>query len=253
MLKEPLLHFLVAGTVLFAVHASLNRGDSDDADRVIRITADDVNWVTGIWSRQWQRQPDEAQLRGIVADYVKEQLLAREAVELGLDEDDTIVRRRLAQKMEFMVQDTALLAEPSDDELRALYEANAASYRTPLRLSFTQVFFKTDVAAGDGLRALAHQGAADIGDSTLLERDYAAVDDRHRKPVRRRGSPPRSSRSKPVPGTARSRPGTESISFGSASGRSRSGGRSKTCARRCWKTGGAARKGRRTAAVRRAA
>lgn len=174
--KEPLLHFLVAGGLLFAVYAWLNRGGGDEP-RVVRITAAEVNWLRETWARQWQRPPSEQDLRGIVADYLKEELLAREARELGLEENDTVVRRRLAQKMEFLVQDTARLADPGENELREIYNANRARYQNPPRISFTQIYFTTEAAARQGLDQLATHGAADLGDRTLLERDYAEADE----------------------------------------------------------------------------
>ena len=117
-LKEPLLHFLVVGGLLFAAHAWLHRGGGD-APHVVHLTAAEVNWLKEMWARQWQRPPNEQELRGLVTDYVKEGLLAREARALGLDENDTIVRRRLAQKLAFFVQDTARLAEAGEDAMRA--------------------------------------------------------------------------------------------------------------------------------------
>jgi hypothetical protein len=119
------LHFLLVGGLLFAAYAWLD-GGSDATPRVVRITAVEVNWLKDTWARQWQRPPSEQELRGMVADYAKEALLARHAHELGLAENDTVVRRRLAQKMEFLVQDTARLAEPGEDELRQLYDDNRA-------------------------------------------------------------------------------------------------------------------------------
>jgi len=174
-LKEPLLHFLVAGGLLFAAYAWLN-GGGDDAPRVVHITAAEVHWLKDMWARQWQRPPNEQELRGMVADYVKETLLAREARALGLDENDTVVRRRLAQKLEFLVQDTARLVESSEDELRQLYDANRARYHTPARLSFTHIFFKTEATARQGLAELAIHGAAELGERSLLGRDYARAD-----------------------------------------------------------------------------
>jgi PPIC-type PPIASE domain len=175
-LKEPLLHFLVAGGLLFAAYAWLNRGSSDAA-HVVRISAAEVNWLKDMWGRQWQRPPNEQELRSIVADYVKEALLAREARELGLDENDTIVRRRLAQKLEFLVQDTARLAEPGEDELRQLYDISRARYQIPARLSFTQLFFKTETAAWQGMEELATRSAAELGDRSLLENEYTQADE----------------------------------------------------------------------------
>lgn len=174
-IKEPLLHFLLAGGVLFAAYVWLNRGN-DSAPRAVEITSAEVNWLKESWTRQWQRPPSEQELRGLVTDYLKEELLAREAQELGLDEDDTIVRRRLAQKMEFLVQDTARLAEPGEEALRRFYDSRRARYQTPARITFTQIYFKTEAAGRRARDELKSRNAADLGDPSLLERDYAQAD-----------------------------------------------------------------------------
>lgn len=174
--KEPLVHFLLLGGLVFAVHSIVKR-ESAETPEVVRITAADVSWLRETWKRQWLRPPSDAELRGLLAEYLKEDLLARQAREIGLDQNDTIVRRRLAQKMEFIVQDTARLAEPSERELHRLYEANIANYQYPATVSFTQLFFKTAQAAHAGLAALASDGDADVGERTLLERDHFEVDE----------------------------------------------------------------------------
>jgi parvulin-like peptidyl-prolyl isomerase len=175
-IKEPLLHFLLAGGLLFAAYAWLNRGGGDEP-RVVRITAAEVAWLKESWAKQRLRPPSEQELRGLVTDYLKEELLAREAKEMGLDQDDTIVRRRLAQKMAFLVQDTANLAEPGEDVLRQFYDSRHAEYQAPARISFTQLYFKTEAAARRGLDDLKTHHAADLGDPSMLERDYAQVDE----------------------------------------------------------------------------
>ena len=178
-LKEPLVHFVVAGALLFAVYAWLDRDiRTDDEPRAIRVTAAEVEWLAGIWARQWGRPPDQQELRGVVTDYLKEQLLAREALELGLDVDDTVVRRRLAQKMEFLVEDTIRFAEPDEAALRTLYAAEGARYVTPARVSFTQGFFRTATRAEQGLAELVRDANAEVGDRTLLDSDYVRVDER---------------------------------------------------------------------------
>lgn len=175
-LKEPLLHFLIAGAFLFGAYAWLNRGGVD-APRVVRITTVEVNWLRETWTRQWQRPPSEQELRGLVADYLKEELLAREARELGLDENDTIVRRRLAQKMEFLVQDTARIAEPGEDALRQFYEGRRAQYQTPSHISFTQLYFRTEAKAQRALKGLATRDATDPADSSMLPREVTNADE----------------------------------------------------------------------------
>ncbi len=174
-LTEPLLHFLLAGTLLFAAYGWLNR-ESADAPRTVRISVAEVNWLKETWARQWQRPPTEEELRGLVTDYLKETLLAREATEMGLDENDTVIRRRLAQKMDFLVQDTARLAEPGDAELRRYFDANRARYQAPARVSFTQLFFRSEADAQKGLAQLATRGPDELGDPSMLERDHAEAD-----------------------------------------------------------------------------
>jgi parvulin-like peptidyl-prolyl isomerase len=174
--NEPLVHFLLLGGLLFGAYGWLNRGDSEEP-RVVRMTSAEVTWLKETWARQWQREPSDEELRGLVADYLKEELLSREAREIGLDENDTIVRRRLAQKMEFLVQDTARLAEPGDDELRRLYDSRRDRYQTPARISFTQIYFKTKDAARKGREELVARRTDELGDQTLLERDYTETDE----------------------------------------------------------------------------
>ena len=83
-------------------------------------------------------------MRGLVAGFLEEELFAREAKALGLDQNDTIVRRRLAQKLTFLVDDTSRIVEPTDEELRRFYNANAERFRAEARVSFTQLFFNPE-------------------------------------------------------------------------------------------------------------
>lgn len=160
---------------MFAAYAVLDR-DYVTRPEIVRVTAAEVGWLADIWARQWRRPPDETELRGIVLDYLRETLLAREARALKLDVDDSVVRRRLAQKMEFLAQDAAELSEPSDEDLRAYYDRAQSRYRTPLRISFTQVFFKSDAAARRGLVELAARQPDQLGDPSLLARRYFQSD-----------------------------------------------------------------------------
>lgn len=174
---EPLAHFVIAGAVVFAAHAWLNRGMGDESLRAVRISAAEVGWLKETWARQWQRPPTQAELSGLVTDYLKESLLALEAKELGLDENDTIIRRRLAQKMEFLVQDTARIGEPGEDVLRRFHDSRRDQYRSPARISFTQVFFRTESAARRALDELRTRSASDLGDPSMLERNFLRADE----------------------------------------------------------------------------
>lgn len=182
--KEPLLHFLLAGAVVFALYGWINDGSGVESkeERMVRITAGQVEWLKQTWVRQWGRPPNEDELQGVVAGYLKEELLSREARELKLDENDTIVRRRLAQKMDFMVQDTAQLAEPGEEELRQLFESHSARFQIPARIAFTHVFFNHDKrgvkTSADALEALEQLSQArtgnphDFGDRFLSSYDF---------------------------------------------------------------------------------
>lgn len=188
LLREPLLHFLLAGCLLFAAYAWLNRaadGTEGSAARTVRITASEVDWLRASWSRQWRRAPDENELKGIVQAHLREELLAREARALKLDENDTVVRRRLAQKMEFVVQDTAQLGEPDEAELRRLYDAQRERFLSPARISFSHVYFSRDRrgarAEADARAVLGRLAGgaapAEAGDRFLGQYDFAAADE----------------------------------------------------------------------------
>ena len=175
-LKEPLVHFLIVGGLIFAGYTWLDLAPAHEP-RMVRVTSAEVSWLKETWTRQWQRPPDDQELRGLVTDYLKEKLLAHEARELGLDENDTVVRRRLAQKMEFLVQDTASLAEPVEDELRQVYASHRDNYTTPVHISFHQIYFKSESDASQGLKELQTSGTGDVGDPILLEREYIRTDE----------------------------------------------------------------------------
>ena len=175
-LKEPLVHFLIVGGLIFAGYTWLDLAPAHEP-RMVRVTSAEVSWLKETWTRQWQRPPDDQELRGLVTDYLKEKLLAHEARELGLDENDTVVRRRLAQKMEFLVQDTASLAEPVEDELRQVYASHRDNYTTPVHISFHQIYFKSESDASQGLKELQTSGTGDVGDPIMLEREYIRTDE----------------------------------------------------------------------------
>lgn len=189
LLREPLLHFLLAGALLFGIYAWLNReaGETGGQDQAIQVTEREVNWLAETWARQWQRPPDQRELQGLVTEYLREELLAREARALELDRDDVVVRRRLAQKMTFILEDTAGFAAPADEQLRSLFDADRTRFDAPAAISFDTVYFSIDKrgsrAASDARALLAGLVAAgtavaatNAGDSTLLPREMRDAD-----------------------------------------------------------------------------
>jgi hypothetical protein len=182
LLKEPLVHFVATGAVLFAAYGWINRNSVEIAGvQPVTIGDGEVRWVSETWSNQWLRTPSRQELKDLVGELVDEELLAREALEMGLDKDDTIIRRRLAQKLKFMLDDTARLVDPSDDVLRAYYSANAARFAPVATVSFSHIFFSSDSrpdAQQDAKTVLASGPAADSGDRFLPGGELADADQR---------------------------------------------------------------------------
>ncbi len=142
-LKEPLFHFLLIGAGLFVLFYQVGDNTAGRADRIV-VTADDIDRMAALWSRRWQRPPTSAELDGLIESRIREEVLYREARALGLEQDDTIVRRRMAQKMEFLFQDIAQPAEPTEEALEAFLQQNVARFQESARLSFMHVYLSTD-------------------------------------------------------------------------------------------------------------
>ena len=177
-LREPLVHFLLIGAGLFVLYNVLNRGESD-APRDIVVSEARVEALAENFARTWMRPPTAEELKGLVDDYVAEEVYYREAVAMGLDRDDLVIRRRLRQKMEFISADVAAATPPTDAQLQAYLGQHAEKFLMPPRLTFQQVYFSTDRrgegAARDAEKLLAELAAGrgpanplEAGDATLL-------------------------------------------------------------------------------------
>ena len=123
-LREPLVHFLALGALLFAL--SHWRGGAG-SNRIV-ITPGQIDSLVAIFARTWQRPPTEEELKGLVDDYVRDELATREGLAIGLDRDDTVIRRRLRQKLEFLVEDSPDAAPVTDAELQAWLEQHPDQY-----------------------------------------------------------------------------------------------------------------------------
>ncbi len=182
--REPLIHFLGIGALLFGVFALVSdEVGSVDSNR-IEITTADVDRLQERWTKQWNRPPTETELKGLIKSHIREEVLYREGLALGLDQNDTIIRRRLAQKMQFLFEDLSDQVEPTDEELKDYFDRNQDQYRLPTRFSFTHVYFSTDQrgeSAGKDARHLLAQlqtgdslplPVSDQGDRLMLGYDY---------------------------------------------------------------------------------
>jgi hypothetical protein len=182
--REPLVHFLGIGALLFGVFGLVNDEASSVPANRIEITAADVDRLQERWSKQWNRPPNETELKGMIEAHLREEVLYREGLALGLDKNDTIIRRRLAQKMEFLAEDLANQVLPTDEELQEYLDQNPDRYRSPARFTFTQVYFSIDQRGAEAykdaerlLSKLQNNTAtpirvADRGDRLMLDQDY---------------------------------------------------------------------------------
>lgn len=176
----PLLVFLLLGAGVFALDRWLDDGDAER--RVIEVTVEQVDGIRQRWVAQFGRPPTDQELEGLLDDAVQEEILYREAQRLGLDRDDAIVRRRLAQKMTFVLEDNASVGEPSAGEVEEEYGANTERYREPGRITFGHVFLSHEgredaVADARALLRTARATEGDewraLGDQFMLLREYA--------------------------------------------------------------------------------
>lgn len=184
-LEEPLLHFVLLGALIFAGYAWLNHGQDTTTGQIL-VSRGQIENLRLSYSRVWQRQPTPAEMDGLIQDHVREEVLAREAVKLGLDRDDTVIRRRLRQKMEFVASDLAVPAQPTDAELESFLEKHPDLFRIEPRLSFRQVYLNPEQRGAslqrDAARMLAglnRPGATQdfraLGDPTMLRTELADV------------------------------------------------------------------------------
>lgn len=167
-MHEPLLYFLLAGIVLFGIYRMLYPDAfTRNASNRIVLTDDDLRQMSVQWTAQGRPPPTPAQWQSLVATKVREEVLYREALALGLDRDDAIVKRRLAQKMEFLAEDVSSLSDPTSTELRDWFAKNAARFTLPARASFRHVYFSPDrrgaSSRADAERALGRLAGKAVG------------------------------------------------------------------------------------------
>lgn len=181
-LQEPLVHFIALGAAMFVGFHLW--GDPGAGSSRIVVTSGRIEALATGFLRTWQRAPTDQELKGLIDEFLREELAAREALAMGLDRDDTIIRRRLRQKLEFLAEDTVEAAPPTDAELQAWLDAHPEIYRREPSLAFRQVFLSPNrrgqAVEADALRLRQQLAAAGpdadleaLGDSLMLPRDVA--------------------------------------------------------------------------------
>ena len=177
-LRDPLVVFVFLGIGVFALDGWLAGGET--ARPVIEISLDEVERLRARWIAQWGREPTGDELQTLIDEAVDEEILYREAQRLGLDRDDAIVRRRLAQKLTFILEDAGATGPPSQAEVEEYYARHAERYRRPGRTTFDHVFLSGDSRtepAGDAAALLRElrvddDGWRQLGDPFMLARTY---------------------------------------------------------------------------------
>jgi hypothetical protein len=177
LLKEPIIHFAALGLLIFAVNGVVNRVATQPAEKIV-VTSAKIEQLATLFASAWQRPPTTGELNGLIDDYAKEEIYVREAIKLGIDKDDSVIRRRLRQKMEFFDDDLAGSLAPTDDQLEAYLQAHSAEFELEPMLAFRQIFLNPDrhgigidadaALALQVLRASTAAAPTTQGDASLL-------------------------------------------------------------------------------------
>jgi hypothetical protein len=158
VLREPLLHFLLIGVALFLVYGLVDDRNLGTLDNKVVVSAGRIEQLENIFIKTWQRPPTANELKGLVDDFILEEIYYRQAVAMGIDRDDTVIRRRLRQKFEFLTDDMAAASTPSDEELAMYLSANAGDFLRDGTYTFRQIYL--DPGQPDVERTASEQLAA---------------------------------------------------------------------------------------------
>jgi len=178
LLREPLLQFLLLGAGLFLLYQLVSPNPEVPTNRIV-VDRAQVMRLAQQFERSWLRRPTRVELDGLIEEHVTEEILYREALALGLEKNDLVIRRRLRQKMDFLNEDLAAQRQPTEAELQSYLDAHPGKFATPARMTFRQVYVKPSRDPGaarvdvEALRERLQRGEVDpdkVGDATLLPR-----------------------------------------------------------------------------------
>lgn len=176
LVREPLVHFVLIGAVLFYVGGQRASEGGGERNEIV-ITEGDIDQMLVSWQAQGMPPPSAAAIRGMVEAKVREEVLYREAIAMGLDQDDIIVKRRLAQKMDFLAEDLSSLQEPTTEELRGWFESHREDFAQPPRISFHHIYYSFDThgknARAAAVREIAAPAGPGDGDRFMFQNSYA--------------------------------------------------------------------------------
>jgi peptidyl-prolyl cis-trans isomerase C len=188
LLREPLLHFMFIGAAIYLLYGVFAEPLPEGDDKTIVVSAGEIEWMQTSWQKRWNRPPTAEEFDGLIQQYIKETVLYREALTMGLNQHDQVIRRRLAQKLEFLAKDLVALTPPTEAELQSYFAEHQERYQEPALYTFTQVFIDPDkrgdttlddaeaikatlIAKGDAI-----EDAGARGDDFMLQNYYPQKD-----------------------------------------------------------------------------
>jgi len=187
LLREPLIQFLILGVAIYGAYAVLGAPGEDYRDTTIIVDSNRIDSMIGEWERRWNRSPTRQEIDGLIQQFIKEDVLYRQALAMGLNEDDPVTRRRMAQKLEFLTSDLSATLQPAEGELEQFFAENQEPYQDPDRISFSHIYFDPDaredatlVDAKATLAQLREKGEpgeeiSELGDRFMLQSYFASA------------------------------------------------------------------------------
>lgn len=194
LFTQPLVQFLLIGACIYGAYSLFGTAEEDFRETRIIVDANRINAYISEWESRWNRPPTRQEIEAVIQQYVREDILYRQAVAMGLNQDDPITRRRMAQKLEFLTSDLASIHQPAEGELEQYFQDNQARYKRPDQMTFIQIFFDPD-ERGDAtlddaaeillqlrtqLQTLGEPDAQTLqaGDPLMLQNYFSAVTER---------------------------------------------------------------------------
>jgi peptidyl-prolyl cis-trans isomerase C len=177
-LREPLLHFMVIGAAIYLFYGVIAETVPKEDDKTLVVSAGEVEWMQTSWQKRWGRRPTPEEFDGLIQQYIRETVLYREALTMGLNQHDQVIRRRLAQKLEFLAKDLVALTPPTGEELLAYFDAHRDRYQDPALYTFTQVYIDPDkrgdatLADAEAIKATLTGRSDGIGNAGALGDDF---------------------------------------------------------------------------------
>lgn len=168
-MREPLLHFLLGGLGLFVLFELVSESTRSSDDEIF-VSAGQIAHMQTIFRKTRQRSPTADELRGLIDNFIVEEIFYREALSIGLDKDDTIIRRRLRQKMEFLLDDFTVV-EPSDADLQLYLTNNPDRFRKDGLISFRQIYLN-EYSGDKAVKLLSELQVGEIKDPSERSESY---------------------------------------------------------------------------------